>query len=173
MSVAPRAASSIAFDEYGPYAPKPGRGLDRTGVPQPDHGRRLERLPGRAGPLSLVRGEAVSVLPSGHDHSALKGLEHVVSVLVLDPMRDGRGWAFREGDGHGLDDVNGFALLSEAYRATEPGFAGHYSAPVLWDRAGNPMAMDNVRRPAVDCVDRDWQAWLLYFAAVLRCCTAS
>jgi len=30
--------------------------------------------------------------------------------------------------------VNGFALLSEAYEATEPGYDGHISVPVLWDR---------------------------------------
>jgi putative glutathione S-transferase len=42
-------------------------------------------------------------------------------------------WAFREGPGHGLDSVNGFALLREAYEATEPGYDGHISVPLLWD----------------------------------------
>ncbi|TCO45869.1 hypothetical protein [Actinocrispum wychmicini] len=48
----------------------------------------------------------------------------MISIALLDPMRDGRGWAFREGEGHGLDEVNGFAFLSEAYQATMPGFDG-------------------------------------------------
>lgn len=64
----------------------------------------------------------------------LLGLGEVISLSAVDPIRDGRGWAFREGDGHGLDPVNGFAFLREAYEATEPGYDGHISVPVLWDK---------------------------------------
>jgi putative glutathione S-transferase len=64
----------------------------------------------------------------------LKGLEDVISMSVVDPVRDERGWAFSEGRNHGPDPVNGFALLSEAYTATDPGFAGRVTVPVLWDR---------------------------------------
>ncbi len=53
---------------------------------------------------------------------------------MVDPVRDDAGWAFREGPGHGLDPVNGFAFLSEAYRATDPDFDGRVTVPVLWDR---------------------------------------
>ena len=65
---------------------------------------------------------------------ALLGLEDVVSLSVVDPVRDGRGWAFRDGPGYTPDPVNGFTLLREAYEATEPGYDGHVSVPVLWDR---------------------------------------
>ncbi len=64
----------------------------------------------------------------------LKGLQNVVSVGVVDPVRDERGWAFREGPGHGPDVVNGFRFLSEAYLATDPGYAGRVTVPVLWDK---------------------------------------
>ena len=66
----------------------------------------------------------------------LLGLEEVISVSVVDPIRDERGWAFRaSADGsHGADSVNGFAFLSEAYLATDPGFKGRYTVPCLWDR---------------------------------------
>lgn len=64
----------------------------------------------------------------------LKGLEDVISMSVVDPVRDERGWAFREGRGHGADPVNGFAFLSEAYRVSDPGFSGRVTVPVLWDR---------------------------------------
>lgn len=64
----------------------------------------------------------------------LKGLEDVISLSVVDPVRDERGWAFREVPGASLDPVNGFAFLSEAYRATEPGYEGNVTVPVLWDR---------------------------------------
>ncbi|GAA3670553.1 glutathione S-transferase C-terminal domain-containing protein [Nonomuraea antimicrobica] len=62
----------------------------------------------------------------------LKGLEDVVSLSYVDDERDGRGWAFRER--RGPDPVNGFTLLEQAYEATEQGYGGHISVPVLWDR---------------------------------------
>ncbi len=54
-------------------------------------------------------------------------------MTVVDPIRDERGWAFREGPGHGLDEVNGFAFLREAYEANDPSFEGRVTVPVLWD----------------------------------------
>lgn len=64
----------------------------------------------------------------------LKGLEHAVGVTVVDPVRDERGWAFRDGPGYSTDPVNDFAFLSEAYTATDPDFAGRVTVPVLWDK---------------------------------------
>lgn len=64
----------------------------------------------------------------------LKGLEDVVGMTVVDPIRDDRGWAFRDGPGHSTDPVNGFAFLGEAYRATDPDYRGRVTVPVLWDR---------------------------------------
>lgn len=64
---------------------------------------------------------------------ALKGLESAIGVTVVDPVRDERGWAFRDGPGCSRDPVNGFAFLSEAYHATQPGYRGRVTVPVLWD----------------------------------------
>src|SRR3954469_20198158 len=64
----------------------------------------------------------------------LKGLESVVGLTVCDPVRDERGWAFREGDGFSSDPINGFHFLSEAYRASKPGYQGRFTVPVLWDK---------------------------------------
>ena len=63
----------------------------------------------------------------------LKRLEAVIGMTVVDPIRDDRGWAFREGPGHSTDPVNGFHFLSEAYRATDPAYRGRVTVPVLWD----------------------------------------
>ncbi len=63
----------------------------------------------------------------------LKRLEDVIGMTVVDPIRDDRGWAFREGPGHSLDPINGFQFLSEAYRATDPDYRGRVTVPVLWD----------------------------------------
>lgn len=64
----------------------------------------------------------------------LKGLASVIGVAVVDPVRDERGWAFREGPAHSKDPVNGFEFLSEAYAATDPAFDGRVTVPVLWDK---------------------------------------
>jgi len=61
----------------------------------------------------------------------LKGLEDVVKVSYVDPFRDERGWAFS--GGRFTDQVNGWALLSDAYAASDPGFTGRITVPVLWD----------------------------------------
>ncbi|MEW6325363.1 MAG: glutathione S-transferase family protein [Nitrospirota bacterium] len=63
----------------------------------------------------------------------LKRLEDVIGMTVVDPIRDERGWAFREGPGHSADPVNGFRFLGEAYRATDPAYRGRVTVPVLWD----------------------------------------
>ena len=65
----------------------------------------------------------------------LMGLGDAVSVNFVDPIRDDEtGWAFRAGDGHGLDDVGNFKYLSEAYKKTDPDFKGRITVPVLWDK---------------------------------------
>src|SRR3954471_17051709 len=64
----------------------------------------------------------------------LKGLQETVGVTVVDPVRDERGWAFRDGPGYSRDPINGFEFLSEAYAATKPSFDGRVTVPVLWDR---------------------------------------
>src|SRR6187397_75694 len=64
----------------------------------------------------------------------VRGLEAVIGMTVVDPVRDERGWAFRDGPGHSTDPINGFQFLSEAYRATDPNFDGRVTVPVLWDK---------------------------------------
>jgi putative glutathione S-transferase len=61
-------------------------------------------------------------------------LEGVIGVTAVDPVRDERGWAFRDGPGHSRDPINGFEFLREAYLASEPGFRGRWTVPVLWDK---------------------------------------
>jgi glutathionyl-hydroquinone reductase len=80
----------------------------------------------------------------------LLGLQDVISLSAVDPIRDGRGWAFREGPGYSLDPVNGFTLLREAYEATEPGYDGHISVPVLWDRETSRIVSNNFPDITID-----------------------
>jgi len=64
----------------------------------------------------------------------LKQLEGVIGMTVVDPIRDDRGWAFRDGPGHTADPVNGFSFLRQAYIATNPDYQSRVTVPVLWDK---------------------------------------
>jgi glutathionyl-hydroquinone reductase len=86
----------------------------------------------------------------------LKGLEDVVSLSYVDDQRDGRGWAFRER--RGADPVSGFTLLAEAYQATEPGYDGHVSVPVLWDRHTGKVVSNNFPDITID-LGTQFGAW--------------
>jgi putative glutathione S-transferase len=66
---------------------------------------------------------------------SLNGLEDAVSVDVVDPYREDRGWQFTPGkDGCTEDSVNGFDYVAEVYEAADPETDERPSVPVLWDR---------------------------------------
>ena len=60
----------------------------------------------------------------------LLGLEDAISLAVVDPVRDERGWRFTLDEG-GRDPVLGIEYLSEAYLATDPSFAGRFTVPSI------------------------------------------
>src|SRR5256712_2307448 len=72
----------------------------------------------------------------------LKGLEDAIGKTIVDPIRDEKGWAFRDPSGkippgapfESTDPVNGFQFLSEAYSATDPDYDERVTVPVLWDK---------------------------------------
>src|ERR1700742_289257 len=64
----------------------------------------------------------------------LMGLEDVLPMTVVDPLRDERGWRFTA---EPPDPVNGFAFLAEAYTATDPAFDDRVTVPVLFDTETN------------------------------------
>ncbi|HEV7990420.1 MAG TPA: glutathione S-transferase family protein [Gemmatimonadaceae bacterium] len=80
----------------------------------------------------------------------LLGLEDTISMSVVDPVRDERGWAFTEGSGHGLDTVCGFQFLSEAYLRTDPSFTGRYTVPCIWDRKTQRLVTNNFPDITID-----------------------
>jgi glutathione S-transferase/putative glutathione S-transferase len=150
----PRYASPVDYDSYGHYGQ--GRGFDT--------GRSFRR------PRYQFQGRITADGSSGYPAEPgryhlyiawgcpwaqrtaivrkLKGLEDVVSLSYVDDVRDGRGWAFRER--RGPDPVNGFTLLAQAYEATEPGYRGHVSVPVLWDRVTGTVVSNNFPDITID-----------------------
>jgi putative glutathione S-transferase len=77
----------------------------------------------------------------------LLGLEDVISVAVVNPIRDERGWAFTNGFS---DPVNGFTFLSEAYHATDPNYSGRYTVPCIWDRKTGRLVSNNFPDITID-----------------------
>ena len=64
----------------------------------------------------------------------LKGLETVVPMSIVVPMRDERGWVFDNSAVQYRDDVGGRDALNEYYRLGRSDYSGRVTVPVLWDR---------------------------------------
>ena len=73
----------------------------------------------------------------------LLGLEGAIGMTIVDPIRDEKGWAFRDGDGFSHDPINHFDYLSQAYFVTNPAFAGRVTVPVLWDTVTRKIVNNN------------------------------
>lgn len=80
----------------------------------------------------------------------LLGLDEVITLSVVDPIRDERGWAFRDGPGYSKDPVNGFQFLAEAYLATDPNYSGRYTVPCIWDRVTGRLVTNNFPDITID-----------------------
>jgi putative glutathione S-transferase len=65
---------------------------------------------------------------------ALKKLESLISVSVVDPHMAEEGWRFGDTEGGTPDDVNGKNFLHQVYTLADPNFTGRVTVPVLWDR---------------------------------------
>ena len=64
----------------------------------------------------------------------LAGLTDVVSMDIVDPVREDDGWDFTpEKDGCTPDTINGADYLREVYVAADPEYTGRVTVPVLWD----------------------------------------
>ncbi|HEY6276905.1 MAG TPA: glutathione S-transferase C-terminal domain-containing protein [Streptosporangiaceae bacterium] len=158
----------VAYGDYGDYLakrnrrPAEGKPGEFVRPPYPFRGRITadgsSGYPAEPGRYHLYISWAC---PWAHRSAIVRqllGLDEVVSLSAVDPVRDGRGWAFREGDGHSLDPVNGFAFLREAYDATEPGYEGHISVPVLWDRQTGRIVSNNFPDITID-LGTQFTAW--------------
>ena len=85
----------------------------------------------------------------------LKGLEDVIGLTVVDPVRDDRGWRFTADE---PDPINGFEYLAEAYKLSEPGFDGRVTVPLLWDRKQN-TAVNNESSEVIRMLNSEFNEW--------------
>ena len=64
----------------------------------------------------------------------LKGLEHAISVSVVNPSLGDQGWAFGGYPGTEADEINGASFMHEIYTKADPHYTGRATVPVLWDK---------------------------------------
>lgn len=64
---------------------------------------------------------------------ALKGLESLISVSVVNPFMGSEGWTFEPGDGVVPDSINGINCMHELYTLNQKDYTGRVTVPVLWD----------------------------------------
>jgi len=74
----------------------------------------------------------------------LLGLEDIIGMTVVDPIRDEKGWRFVDDVSRcEPDPVNGFQYLSEAYKASMNNYDGRVTVPVLWDKRSNRIVSND------------------------------
>ena len=69
----------------------------------------------------------------------LKGLEDMISLSVVHPFMDDKGWTFAEGAGVIADPIVNASYLYEVYVAAKPDYTGRVTVPILWDKKTNTI----------------------------------
>src|SRR4051812_7094536 len=85
----------------------------------------------------------------------LLGLEDAISLAVVDPIRDEKGWRFTLDEG-GRDPVLGIEYLSEAYYATDPAYAGRVTVPAIVDVESGHVVTNDYPRITLD-LSTEWR----------------
>ncbi|WP_312488011.1 glutathione S-transferase family protein [Sphingomonas sp.] len=65
---------------------------------------------------------------------ALKGLEDLIDVSVVDPLMREHGWTFATERGGTGDTLHGSDYLWQLYARARDGYSGKVTVPVLWDK---------------------------------------
>lgn len=78
----------------------------------------------------------------------LLGLDRVIGLTLTDPVMSEHGWRF-PGESGGRDPVTGIRYLSELYLASDPGYAGRCTLPVLWDTRSQRIVSNDAAQVTV------------------------
>ncbi|HEX7746611.1 MAG TPA: glutathione S-transferase C-terminal domain-containing protein [Micromonosporaceae bacterium] len=85
----------------------------------------------------------------------LLGLDKVISLATVDPIRDERGWRFGLDPG-GRDPVLGIQFLADAYLATDPDYTGRVTVPALVDTVTGQVVTNDYPRITLD-LSTEWR----------------
>lgn len=70
---------------------------------------------------------------------ALKGLEDMISISVVNWLMQENGWTFEEGDGVITDPIHNAKFMHQVYTVAKPDMSGRVTVPVLWDKKQNTI----------------------------------
>lgn len=65
---------------------------------------------------------------------AIKQLDSMIGVSVVNPLMARHGWTFDPEEGVVPDHVNHASYLHQVYTLAQPGYTGRVTVPVLWDK---------------------------------------
>ncbi|WP_448205480.1 glutathione S-transferase family protein [Azospirillum sp. sgz302134] len=83
---------------------------------------------------------------------ALKRLEGVIGVTVVDPLMGAEGWTFPE-----PDPITGSTRLYEVYAKAKPDYSGRVTVPVLWDKQTDTI-VNNESAEIMRILNREFDA---------------
>ncbi len=75
----------------------------------------------------------------------LLGLDRVIGLTLTDPVADEQGWRFADAS----DPLTGARLLADLYRATDRGYRGPFSVPLIWDLRTRRIVSNDVAQITV------------------------
>jgi putative glutathione S-transferase len=84
---------------------------------------------------------------------ALRGLEDVIGVTVVDPKMGDDGWVFPKGE---PDPVLGATMLREVYVKADPHYSGRVTVPILWDKKTSSI-VNNESRELMRILDTQFE----------------
>jgi len=105
--------------------------------------------PVQAGRYRLVWSRACPWAHRARIVLGLLGLDDVISLATVDPIRDDRGWRFTLDPG-GRDPVLDIAYLSAAYLATDPSYEGRVTVPCIVDVPSGRVVTNDVGQITLD-----------------------
>ncbi|MDX3102803.1 glutathione S-transferase family protein [Nonomuraea angiospora] len=121
------------LSDDGRFVRQPNRFTDRLGPPEPG---RYRLYASYACPWA----QRVLIV------RALLGLEDVLDVTIVDPIRDEKGWRVPDGDP---------VYLSELYHATDPDYTGRYTVPCVWDTKDKRIVTNDFPQITLD-LEMSW-----------------
>ena len=89
---------------------------------------------------------------------AVRKLEDVISVSVVDPFTSDEGWHFSDGPDCIPDTVSGTRYLREIYKLAKDDYTGRVSVPVLWDKREKTI-VNNESAEIIRMLNVAFNAW--------------
>jgi len=121
----------------------PGQGPDAAG-----------RWPVEAGRYRLVVSLACPWAHRSVIVRRLLGLDDALSLGIVDPIRDERGWRFTLDEG-GRDPVLGIEFLAQAYARTDPTYSGRVTVPAIIDTLSGQVVTNDYPQITLD-LSTEW-----------------